>query len=181
MAGMSRPFHVLAKPTGAVCNLDCKYCFFLSKEELYPGSTFRMRDEVLDAYIQQMLQSQQAKEVVVAWQGGEPTLMGLEFFERSMACVARHRTHGQQVTHTIQTNGTRLDQAWCAFFKRHDFLVGLSLDGPRAMHDAHRVDKRGGGTFDRVMRGWDLLRAGEVDVNILCTVHTANADHPTEV
>src|SRR5512139_1639235 len=87
MAGMSRPVHVLAKPTGAVCNLDCKYCFFLSKEELYPGSTFRMRDDVLDAYIQQMLQSQQAKEVVIAWQGGEPTLMGLEFFERSMACV----------------------------------------------------------------------------------------------
>jgi uncharacterized protein len=180
MAGMPRPFHVLAKPTGAQCNLDCRYCFFLSKEELYPGSTFRMREEVLDAYIRQMLESQPVGEVVIAWQGGEPTLMGLEFFERSVACVARHRKPGQRVTHTIQTNGTRLDAAWCAFFKRHDFLVGLSLDGPRDMHDAYRVDKGGGGTFDLVMRGWELLRAGAVEVNILCTVHAANADHPIE-
>jgi serine-type anaerobic sulfatase-maturating enzyme len=181
MTDMPRPSHVLAKPTGAVCNLDCRYCFFLSKEELYPGSTFRMRDEVLDAYIRQMVESQPTGEVVIAWQGGEPTLMGLEFFERSIACVARHRTPGQRVTHTIQTNGTKLDARWCAFFKRHDFLVGLSLDGPKDMHDAYRVDKGGGGTFDQVVRGWELLRAGAVEVNILCAVHAANADHPIEV
>jgi uncharacterized protein len=174
-------FHLLAKPTGAVCNLDCKYCFFLSKEELYPGSPFRMTDEVLDAYIRQLLEAQQAPEVTIAWQGGEPTLMGLEFFECSIACVEKHRKPAQQVTHTIQTNGTRLDDAWGAFFKKHRFLVGLSVDGPQPMHDAYRVNKGGSGTFDQVMRGWQLLKTHEVDVNILCTVHAANADHPVEV
>ena len=175
------PFHLLAKPTGAVCNLDCRYCFFLSKEELYPGSRFRMSDEVLAAYIQQLLAAHQTPEVTVAWQGGEPTLMGLGFFRRSVELVAKHKKPGKTVTYTIQTNGTRLDDAWAAFFKGHHFLVGLSVDGPREMHDAYRVHKGGSGSFDRVMRGWEALRRHEVDVNILCTVHAANADHPVEV
>jgi len=174
-------FHLLAKPAGAICNLDCKYCFFLSKEELYAGGSFRMSDEVLDAYIRNLLEAQPTQEVVVAWQGGEPTLMGLEFFERSIACVERHRRPDQQVSHTIQTNGTRLDDAWCDFFTKHRFLVGLSVDGPQAMHDAYRVNKGGAGTFEQVMRGWELLRAHGVEVNILCTVHAANAGHPVEV
>lgn len=177
----SGAFHLLAKPTGAVCNLDCRYCFFLSKQDLYPGSRFRMSDEVLEAYIRLLLEAQQGAEVLIAWQGGEPTLMGLEFFERSMALVKKHRTPGQRVSHTIQTNGTRLDDAWAAFFKEHGFLVGLSVDGPQPMHDAYRVDKAGAGTFEQVMRGFDVLQRHEVDVNILCTVHAANADHPVEV
>jgi len=175
------PFHVLAKPTGAICNLDCAYCFFLSKEELYPGSAFRMGEDVLEAYIRQLLEAQGGPETVVAWQGGEPTLMGLAFFERAMAIVETHRRPDQRVSHTIQTNGTRLDDAWCAFFKAHGFLVGLSVDGPKAMHDAYRVNKGGAGSFDQVMRGWEQLRAHGVDVNILCTVHAANADHPVQV
>jgi uncharacterized protein len=182
-------FHVLAKPTGAVCNLDCKYCFFLSKEQLYPGSRFRMTEDVLEAYIQQLLHSaasvamaaHQTPVVTVAWQGGEPTLMGLDFFRRSVELVEKHKRPGQTVAYTIQTNGTRLDDAWSAFFKEHNFLVGLSIDGPRELHDAYRVDKGGAGSFDRVMRGWEALRRREVDVNILCTVHAANADHPVEV
>jgi uncharacterized protein len=174
-------FHLLAKPTGAICNLDCQYCFFLSKEELYPGSRFRMTDEVLEAYVQQLLAAHQTPEVTVAWQGGEPTLMGLEFFQRSVELVEKHKRPGQMVAYTIQTNGTRLDDAWGAFFKAHDFLVGLSVDGPRELHNAYRVDKGGAGSFDRVMRGWEALRRHQVDVNILCTVHAANADHPVEV
>jgi uncharacterized protein len=136
-------FHLLAKPTGAICNLDCQYCFFLSKEELYPGSRFRMTDEVLAAYVQQLLAAHQTPEVTVAWQGGEPTLMGLEFFERSVELVEKYKKPGQTVAYTIQTNGTRLDDAWGAFFKEHNFLVGLSVDGLREMHDAYRVDKGG--------------------------------------
>ncbi len=178
---MPYAFHLLAKPTGAVCNLACSYCFFLSKEELYPGSAFRMGDDVLEAYIAQLLAAQEAPEIEVAWQGGEPTLMGLDFFERSIAFVEKHRKPHQRVTYTVQTNGTRLDEAWCAFFRQHKFLVGLSVDGPRAMHDAYRVNKGGRGSFDQVMRGLELLRAHEVDVNILCTVHAANADAPLEV
>ena len=174
-------FHLLAKPTGAVCNLDCKYCFFLSKEELYPGSPFRMEEDLLEAYLRQLLEAHPGPQVTVAWQGGEPTLMDLAFFERSMEIVERHRRPGQTVAHTIQTNGTRLDDAWAAFFRRHRVLVGLSVDGPKRMHDAYRVDKGGAGTFDRVMRGYEVLRRHDVDVNVLCTLHMANAGHPLEV
>ena len=178
---MPYAFHLLVKPTGAACNLDCKYCFFLSKAELYPESSFRMGDDVLDAYVRQLLAWQPGPEAVIAWQGGEPTLMGLEFFERSIACVERHRKPGQRVSHTIQTNGILINDEWCAFFRQHKFLVGLSMDGPRAMHDAYRVNKGGSGSFDQVESAWNRLRAHEVYVNILCTVHAANAGHPLEV
>jgi uncharacterized protein len=174
-------FHLLAKPTGAVCNLDCKYCFFLSKEMLYPGSRFRMADELLETYIHQLLESHQVPEVNVAWQGGEPTLMGLDFFKRSVEYAEKYRRPDQQIVYTIQTNGTRLDNEWGAFFKQHDFLVGISIDGPRQLHDAYRVNKGGGGSFDQVMRGLGYLKKHRVDFNILCTVHAANADHPLEV
>ena len=117
----------------------------------------------------------------MAWQGGEPTLMGLEFFERSVAYVEKFKRPGQRVEYTIQTNGTTLDDDWCAFFKEHNVLVGLSVDGPRALHDAYRVNKGGSGTFDQVMRGLNFLKKHNVDVNIMCTIHTANQDHPLEI
>jgi uncharacterized protein len=174
-------FHVLAKPTGAICNLDCTYCFFLSKEALYPDSPVRMADETLEAYIRQVIESQHVPHVAIAWQGGEPTLMGLDFFRRATALVRTYARPGMTIEHTIQTNGTLLDEEWCAFFREHKFLVGLSLDGPRAMHDAYRVDKGGQPTFDRVMAAADLMRREGVEYNILCTVHAANADHPLEL
>jgi uncharacterized protein len=179
--GAPSAFHVLAKPTGAVCNLDCAYCFFLSKEMLYPGSRFRMADEMLETYIRQLIEGHQAPAVMVAWQGGEPTLMGLDFFERSVAYAEKHRRPGMSIEFSIQTNGTLLDDAWAAFFKAHAFLVGISIDGPRAMHDAYRVDRRGRPTFDRVMSGLEILRTHGVDYNTLTTLHRANADHPAEV
>ncbi len=174
-------FHLLAKPTGATCNLDCAYCFFLSKEMLYPGSRFRMADELLEAYIRQLIEAHRVPEVTIAWQGGEPTLMGVDFFRRSVAYVEKHRRPGMRVEYTIQTNGTLIDDELAAFFREHDFLVGISIDGPRAMHDAYRVDKGGAPTFDRVMRGLELLRKHGVEYNALTTLHHANADHPVEV
>jgi len=174
-------FHVLAKPTGAICNLDCKYCFFLSKEMLYPGSRFHMADELLEMYIKQLLDAHGSSEVTIAWQGGEPMLMGLDFFKRSVDYAEKHKQPGQHVAYTMQTNGTKVDDEWGVFFKEHKFLVGLSLDGPRALHDAYRVDKGGKGSFDQVMRGWEILSKHGVDTNIMCTVHAANADHPLEV
>jgi uncharacterized protein len=174
-------FHLLAKPTGAICNLDCKYCFFLSKEMLYPGDRFRMSDELLHAYIRQLLDAQPLGEVNIAWQGGEPTLMGIDFFRRAIDYVEQYRKPGQSILHTMQTNGTLLNDEWCAFFKQHRFLIGLSVDGPKGMHDAYRVDKHGAGSFEQVMRGWEVLRRHDVEVNILCTIHAANADHPVEV
>jgi len=176
-----REFHLLSKPTGAVCNLDCKYCFFLSKEMLYPGSRFRMADDMLETYIRQLLESQPGPEVAVAWQGGEPTLMGLDFFKRSVELVERHRRPAQRIAYTLQTNGTKIDDEWAAFFAEHKFLIGLSVDGPRHLHDAYRVDKGGQGSFDQVMAGWRTLAERNVDVNVLCTVHNLNGDHPLEV
>ncbi|MDZ7799416.1 MAG: anaerobic sulfatase maturase [Trueperaceae bacterium] len=175
------PFHLMAKPTGAICNLACDYCYFLSKEALYPGSSFRMSDEVLEAYVRGTLEAQPGPEVTFAWQGGEPTLIGLDFFERAVALQRHYRRPGVRVHNAVQTNGTRLDDAWARFFRRHDFLVGISLDGPRELHDAYRVDKRGGGTFDRVMEGLAVLRRHAVDVNVLTTVHAANAPRPLDV
>ena len=120
----SPAFHLLAKPTGAVCNLDCSYCFFLSKEMLYPGSRFRMADELLETYVRQLIEAHSRVPVVeVAWQGGEPTLMGLDFFRRSVELVDRYLQPGQQAAYTIQTNGTKLDGEWAAFLRRHEFLV----------------------------------------------------------
>jgi serine-type anaerobic sulfatase-maturating enzyme len=180
-AGAPLGFHLLAKPTGAVCNLDCSYCFFLSKEALYPGSSFRMADDVHELYIRQLLEAHRTPVVTIAWQGGEPTLMGLDFFRRSMELVERHRQPGQHVEHTIQTNGTRLDAEWAAFFREHRFLVGLSMDGPPDIHDTYRVDKGGKPTHARVLAAARLLAEHGVDVNILCTVHAANEDRGLEV
>lgn len=174
-------FHLLAKPSGAVCNLDCKYCFFLSKEMLYPGSRFRMANDLLEVYIRQLFESHQVPEVNIAWQGGEPTLMGLDFFKRSVECAEKYRKPNQQILYTIQTNGTKLDDEWCAFLRAHNFLVGISIDGPRELHNVYRVDKGGQGSFDQVIRGLEKLQEHRVDFNILCTVHAANQDRPLEV
>jgi uncharacterized protein len=174
-------FHLLAKPTGAQCNLNCAYCFFLSKEELYPGSGFRMTDQVLERYITSLFEAQPGQDVEIAWQGGEPTLMGIEFYERAVEIAKRLRAPGQTVIHSFQTNGVLIDHHWAEFLKRNEFLVGLSIDGPEAMHDAYRVNKGGAGTFQQVLRAWHLLASYEVDTNVLCAIHAANADHPLEV
>ena len=182
MAAAAPPrFHLLAKPSGSTCNIDCKYCFFLSKEALYPNDEHRMSDATLQAYIRQLMESHRLPEVTVAWQGGEPTLMGLDFFRRAMELVEQHRRPGQQVSHTFQTNGIALDDDWCAFLKAHGFLVGLSVDGPREIHDTNRVTRNGQGTFDLVIKGWAKLRQHGVDFNILCTVNAANQDHGRRV
>jgi len=174
-------FHLLAKPTGATCNVDCAYCFFLSKELLYPGSRFRMAEEVLETYIRQLLEAHQTPEVIVAWQGGEPTLMGIEFFRRAVTLQRQHARPGQRIINTIQTNGTLIDDAWAAFFKEHEFLVGISIDGPRDLHNAYRVDKGGHGSFDLTLRGLSFLQKYGVEYNTLTCLHRANASQPLEV
>jgi uncharacterized protein len=175
-------FHLLAKPTGAVCNLDCSYCFFLSKEALYPGSRFRMADDLLETYIRQLIEAHAGVPVVeIAWQGGEPTLMGLDFFRRSVELVDRHLQPGQRADYTIQTNGTKLDESWTEFLKEHDFLVGISIDGPREIHDTFRVTRGGRGSFDQVMCGLGHLRDAGARYNVLTTVHAANERRGVEV
>ena len=170
-------FHLLAKPSGSTCNIDCTYCFFLSKEALYPNEKNRMSEATLETYIQQLLESHRTPDVTVAWQGGEPTLMKVEFFRKSVELVEKYRRPDQSVQHTFQTNGILLDDEWCEFFKENNFLVGLSVDGPRELHDEYRLDRAKRGTFDRVMQGWRYLRKHDVDFNILCTVNAANEKH----
>lgn len=179
--GVLPGFHLLAKPAGAMCNLSCRYCFFLSKKDLYPGSTFRMSDALLESYISQYIEAQKVPLATIAWQGGEPTLMGLDFFRKAMAMVLRYRRPGMIIQNTMQTNGTLIDDEWCRFLKEFNFLVGLSLDGPREIHDAYRVDKSGRPTFDKVIRAAKLFRRHNVDFNVLTTVNAANGDRPLEV
>lgn len=174
-------FHVLAKPSGPICNLDCSYCFFLEKEALYPGDRFRMSDAVVETYIRQVIESQLTPEITIAWQGGEPTLMGLDFFRRAVAFAETCARPGQQLHHTIQTNGTLLTDEWCAFLRAKQFLVGISIDGPLELHDVYRVDKQGRGTFTRVRAGLEKLTRAGVEWNVLCTVHAANQDVPLDV
>jgi uncharacterized protein len=171
----------MLKPCGALCNLGCRYCFYLAKEELYPGGSFRMSDALLEEYTRQYIAAQQAPEVTFAWQGGEPTLMGLDFFRRAVELQEKYRRPGMRVLNAFQTNGILLDDAWCRFFHDHNFLIGLSLDGPQALHDAYRVDKAGRPTHARVMAGLALLKKHRVEFNILCCVHAANAGRPLEV
>lgn len=179
--GAPPAFHVLAKPTGSICNLDCTYCFFLSKERLYPGDRFRMSDEVMRAWIRQVIESHRTPEVTLALQGGEPTLMGLDFMRRVVAYAREVAGPGRPLEFTLQTNGTLLDDEWCRFLAAEGVLVGLSLDGPASMHDAHRVDKQGRPTYDRVRAAWDLLQRHGVATNVLVAVTSVNGDHGLEV
>lgn len=174
-------FHVMAKPTGAACNLDCAYCFFLKKEALYPGSRFRMSDEVMEQYVRQTIAANRGPQVTIAWQGGEPTLMGLDFYRRAMAVEKKYAKPGQTIENTFQTNGILLDDEWCEFLRENNFLVGISLDGPRELHDAYRRDKGGNPTCDRVVAAIRRMQAHQVEFNVLCTVNAVNGRHPLEV
>jgi uncharacterized protein len=174
-------FHIMTKPRGAICNLDCQYCYYLDKETLYPGSPFRMSADLLETYVRQYIQAQRVPEVNFAWQGGEPTLMGLDFFRQAAALQKKYQRPGMVITNSLQTNAVNLDGSWAEFFRQHNFLVGVSLDGPAALHDAYRWDKGGGPTHARVMAGIEVLRRHQVDFNILCCIHAANAPYPLEV
>ena len=175
------PFSVVTKPTGAACNLDCAYCFFLSKELLYDADGQRMSEATLRAYIANQLDSQPDGDVMLVWQGGEPTMRGLAFYREAVRLGNELKRPRQNVQHSMQTNGTLLDDDWCEFLAAENFLVGLSVDGPEELHDAYRVNKAGRGTHRQVVRGWEFLRKHGVDTNILCTVNAANAEHGLRV
>ncbi len=178
---MIEPYHVMLKPRGAICDLDCEYCYYLKKEELYAGSSFRMTDEVMEAFTKQYIESQLSPEIVFGWQGGEPTLMGLDFYRRAVQYQRKYAKPGVHILNTLQTNGVSLDDAWCTFFRENGFLIGISVDGPAPLHDAYRVDKAAKPTHGRVMAGLDLMKKHGVEYNVLTTVHAANVDHPLEV
>lgn len=171
----------MTKPIGPLCNLDCSYCFYLEKEALFPrNEPFKMPEDILEEYIRQYISQQDVPEVSFAWQGGEPTLLGVDYFRRVVALQQRH-AGGKKIQNAFQTNGTLLDDEWCAFLAENHFLVGLSLDGPPKLHDALRVDKRGSGTYEKVIRGLRLLKKHGAEFNTLTTVNRINGAKPLEV
>lgn len=175
-------FHTMVKPSGARCNLDCAYCYYLHKEDLLQQPKKpRMSDSLLEQHIRQYIETHSGPEVVFSWQGGEPTLMGLEFFQRVIELQTRYRKPGQTVENDLQTNGILLDAAWCIFLKQNNFLVGLSIDGPAALHNKYRYSKGGTPTFDRVMAAVALLHQYRVPFSALCVVNRKNAKRPTDV
>ena len=182
MGKASRQFQVFAKPTGSICNLACAYCYYLEKEHLYPeAGSFRMPDDILEAYIRQHIDASPGSVIHFTWHGGEPTLLGLETFRNIVALQRKHKPHGRTITNNIQTNGVLIDEAWCRFFSDEDFSVGLSMDGPQEMHDTYRFTRGGKPTHEQVMRGYKLLQQHRVPCDILCVVNAANVLHPTRV
>jgi len=173
--------HVLAKPIGSVCDIACEYCFYLEKRELYPrGEHFKMSDEVLARYIEQYVRSQPTSVVEFVWHGGEPTLLGVDFFRRVVELQKPWRDE-KEIRNTLQTNALRLDDDWCTFFRDNDFFIGVSLDGPKEIHDRYRRDRHGQGTFDRVMEGVRHLQRHGVEFNVLACVGRETARQPLEV
>lgn len=180
-------FHIMTKPIGPICNLDCKYCFYLEKENLYtsrPGhaahTDWKMVDDVLESYVRQYIQAQQADTINFAWQGGEPTLLGVDFFRRVVAFQTKY-ADGKRIENAFQTNGVLLDDEWGEFLAQNKFLVGLSIDGPRELHDHYRVDKGNQPTFNRVVAGLNMLKKHGVAFNTLTVVNRHNARKPLEV
>lgn len=173
--------HVVAKPIGPLCNLNCEYCFYLEKQALFGANEkYRMPDKVLSTFITSYIKSQPTPEVEFVWQGGEPTLLGIDFFRRVIE-FQRPFTHQKTVTNSLQTNGTLLTDEWCIFLKRHNFMVGLSLDGPKEIHDRYRRDRQGSGTFERAMEGLRLLQKHKVEYNVLACVARETAKRPLDV
>ncbi|HXK60831.1 MAG TPA: anaerobic sulfatase-maturation protein [Acidobacteriota bacterium] len=174
-------FHLMSKPSGPLCNLDCRYCFYLEKERLFPGKPkWAMSEEVLETYVREYIEALDIPVINFAWQGGEPTLLGVKFFERAVELQKKY-ANGKRIENAIQTNGILIDDEWGDFLARNNFLVGLSIDGPRELHDHYRVDKGGRPTFDRVMKGLACLKKHGVEFNTLTVVQRHNSQYPLEV
>ncbi|MBH1922355.1 anaerobic sulfatase maturase [Serratia marcescens] len=173
---------VMAKPTGSVCNIDCTYCFYLEKEALYPErqQNWRMSDETLELYIQQHIHAQDGEQVMFSWQGGEPTMMGLPFFRRIVELCQKY-AGGKRIQHALQTNGLLLNDEWARFFAEHRFLIGISIDGPQALHDRYRTSRSGKGTHAQVLSALTLLQEHGVEFNTLTVVGKHNVGQAREV
>ncbi len=182
MSEITREFQVFAKPVGAVCNLNCRYCYYLEKEQLYPDKeSFIMPDHILEQYIVQHVEASTERIINFSWHGGEPTVAGLDFFRKVVMLQQRYKPTDRIIINGMQTNGTLLDDAWCSFLSDEKFLVGISIDGPAELHNIYRVYKDNKPSFDRVMRGYELLKKHNVSTEVLCVVHADNVRHPLKV
>ena len=176
----SRPLYVMLKPAGARCNLRCRYCYYLEKDHLYAGNDAHfMSERLLEKFIADYMQAQTTPEVLFTWHGGEALLRPIAFYERALQLQRRY-ARGRQVVNSIQTNGTLLTPEWCEFLRENGFLVGISIDGPRNVHDAYRRTSADGPSFDRVMQGLQLLKDHHVEWNALAVVNNLNVEKPRE-
>jgi uncharacterized protein len=179
--GTQQGLHVVAKPIGPVCNLNCEYCFYLEKQALFsPGEQYRMSNDLLSAFITNYITSQPTPIVEFVWQGGEPTLLGIDFFE-TVVDLQNPFVKTKTITNSLQTNGTLLTAEWCQFLRKHNFMVGISLDGPKEIHDRYRRGRNGNGTFHQVMRGLKLLQEHKVEYNVLACVARETVKSPLDV
>ena len=175
-------FQVFAKPGGAICNLACSYCYYLQKAHLYPDTqSFRMSDELLEHYIVQHIEASPGEVIRFSWHGGEPTILGADYFKKIVALQQKHAAPGKRIANAMVTNGTLLDEEWCSLLRANGFAVALSLDGPAGVHDRYRVAKGGQPTHRQVMRGWTLLRRHGIPSDILCVVNDYSVTRPLEV
>ena len=182
MAPASREFQIFTKPVGAICNLDCHYCYYLKKQDLYPkGESFHMTDSLLEEYIVQHIEASPKPLISFSWHGGEPTILGLDYFRKIVSLQRKHKPLDRQIINGMQTNGTLLDEEWGRFLAAEGFSVGLSLDGPRELHDGYRVTKGQKPTHKQVMRGYKILMKHGVSCDLLCVVHDQNVHSPTAV
>ncbi|WP_264875727.1 anaerobic sulfatase maturase [Vibrio agarivorans] len=176
--------HVMAKPIGAACNIDCTYCYYLSKQDLLEykqGCTPTLQGDSLETYIRTYIESHNAPEIIFSWQGGEPTLLGLDYFKNVVALQDKYRPEGVIIKNDLQTNGILLNDEWCEFLAQHDFLVGLSIDGPEMLHNAHRTNRAGRGTYKQVMKAVDLIHKHNVSFATLTCVNNLTSKNPIEV
>lgn len=175
------PTYVMAKPIGSACNLNCRYCYYLEKSKLYENrKSFLMSNEVLEKYIQSYIESQPVPEILFTWHGGEPLLRDMTFFQKLVRLQHRFG-RGRKIDNTLQTNGTLLNDSWCRFFKDHNFLIGISIDGPEHCHDHYRKNRKGEGSFREVMRGIELLHKNSVEFNTLSVINDYNVNFPLEI
>jgi uncharacterized protein len=182
MAEASRQFQIFTKPIGSICNLGCEYCYYLKKEKLYPkGESFRMPDDILENYIVQHIEASPDQVISFSWHGGEPTVLGLDYFRKIVSLQRKHTPPHRSITNGMQTNGTLIDEQWCRFLAEEGFSVGLSLDGPQEMHDRYRLTKDRKPTHKQAMRGYELLRRHGIPCDILCVVNAYNVQYPTQV
>lgn len=182
MSKISREFQIFVKPANARCNLACRYCYYLDKDRLYPNKTsYRMSEELLEKYIIQHINASTEPVITFSWHGGEPTILGLDYFRTLVRLQRRHKPANRKIFNGIQTNGTLLDEAWCRFLKAEGFAVGISIDGPEELHNINRVSKAQNPTFAQTLRGYSLLQKYGISCEILCVVNAQNVDYPLDI
>lgn len=176
----AKPLYVMLKPAGAHCNLACKYCYYLEKNNLYQNShRHLMTDEMLEQFTREYIEAQTMPQVLFTWHGGEPLMRSIDFYRKALALQNKY-AHGKQIDNVIQTNGTLLTDEWCEFFAQNHWLVGISIDGPQEYHDHYRVTPAGKPSWEKVMQGIQLLKKHRVEWNAMAVVNAYNAEHPLE-